>query len=125
MSPPTYTQAGGIPQVMKILLEQGLLHGDALTISGQTIAEVLADIPSTPRADQDVIRQWDNPMYAQGHLSHPQRQSRHRRRSRQNYWRQETRNYWAQLESSESEETCLDAILAGKIKAGDVIVIRY
>ena len=51
-------KAGGIPQVMKLLLEHGLLHGDCVTISGQTIAEVLRDIPATPRKDQDVIRQW-------------------------------------------------------------------
>jgi dihydroxy-acid dehydratase len=117
-------QAGGIPQVMKILLEQGLLHGDALTISGQTVAEVLANIPSTPCADQDVIRQWDNPMYAQGHLAILKGNLA-------------TEGAVAKITGIkkavitgparvfESEETCLDAILAGKIQAGDVIVIRY
>src|SRR5436853_950835 len=60
-------KAGGIPQVMKMLLEHGLLHGDCVTISGQTIAEILKDVPPTPREDQDVIRQWENPLYAQGH----------------------------------------------------------
>jgi dihydroxy-acid dehydratase len=115
--------AGGIPQVMKILLEHGLLHGDALTISGQTIAEVLADIPSTPRSDQDVIRQWDNPMYAQGHLAILKGNLA-------------TEGAVAKITGVknpvitgparvfESEEACLDAILAGKIQAGDVIVIR-
>ena len=62
-------KAGGIPQVMKTLLAAGLLHGDCMTISGQTIAEVLQDIPDVPRADQDVIRPISNPMYAQGHLA--------------------------------------------------------
>ncbi len=116
-------KAGGIPQVMKILLEQGLLHGDALTISGQTIAEVLADIPTTPRADQDVIRQWDNPMYAQGHLAILKGNLA-------------TEGAVAKITGVkepvitgparvfESEETCLNAILAGKIVAGDIIVIR-
>jgi dihydroxy-acid dehydratase len=116
--------AGGIPQVMKILLEHGLLHGDALTISGQTVAEVLADIPSTPRPDQDVIRQWDNPMYAQGHLAILKGNLA-------------TEGAVAKITGVknpvitgparvfESEEACLDAILAGKIQAGDVIVIRY
>jgi dihydroxy-acid dehydratase len=116
-------KAGGIPQVMKILLEQGLLHGDALTISGQTVAEVLTDIPSTPRADQDVIRQWDNPMYAQGHLAILKGNLA-------------TEGAVAKITGVkqpvitgparvfESEETCLDAILAGKIVAGDIIVIR-
>jgi dihydroxy-acid dehydratase len=61
--------AGGIPQVMKILLEHNLLHGDCLTISGQTVSEILKDIPATPGKDQDVIRQWDNPLYEQGHLA--------------------------------------------------------
>lgn len=117
-------RAGGIPQVMKILLEQGLLHGDALTISGQTIAEVLADVPSTPRTDQDVIRQWDNPMYAEGHLAVLKGNLA-------------TEGAVAKITGVkkpvitgparvfESEEACLDAILAGKIQAGDVIVIRY
>src|SRR4028119_1769856 len=66
-------KAGGIPQVMKMLLEQGLLHGDALTITGQTVAEVLADIPAEPRTDQDVIRPWNTPIYAQGHLRSEER----------------------------------------------------
>jgi dihydroxy-acid dehydratase len=62
-------RAGGIPQVMKMLLAHDLLHGDALTITGQTIAEILADVPEAPPKGQDVIRAWDNPMYAQGHLA--------------------------------------------------------
>ncbi|HEY9653880.1 MAG TPA: dihydroxy-acid dehydratase, partial [Crinalium sp.] len=62
-------KAGGIPQVMKMLLAQGLLHGDCLTITGQTVAELLKDISDEPRPDQDVIRPWDKPMYAQGHLA--------------------------------------------------------
>ena len=117
-------KAGGIPQVMKMLLEQGLLHGDALTITGQTIAEVLADIPAEPRTDQDVIRPWNNPLYAQGHLAI----------LRGNL---ATEGSVAKISGVkkplltgparvfESEENCLDAILAGKIQAGDVIVIRY
>ncbi|MEG3847388.1 dihydroxy-acid dehydratase [Microcoleus sp. herbarium19] len=117
-------KAGGIPQVMKMLLEQGLLHGDALTISGKTIAEVLADIPAAPRTDQDVIRPWNNPLYAQGHLAI----------LRGNL---ATEGAVAKITGVkkpiitgparvfESEENCLDAILAGKIQAGDVIVVRY
>ena len=62
-------QAGGIPQVMKILLDGGLLHGDCITITGKTIAEVLKDVPSVPRADQKVIRTLDNALYKQGHLA--------------------------------------------------------
>ncbi|MHB8167065.1 MAG: dihydroxy-acid dehydratase domain-containing protein, partial [Sulfuricella sp.] len=62
-------RAGGIPQVMKILLAHGVLHGDALTITGQTVAEILQDVSAEPRKDQDLIRPWNNPMYAQGHLA--------------------------------------------------------
>jgi dihydroxy-acid dehydratase len=117
-------RAGGIPQVMKILLEQGLLHGDALTISGQTVAEVLAQIPSTPRTDQDVIRQWDNPMYAQGHLAILKGNL-----ATEGAVAKITGIKKAAITGParvfESEETCLAAILAGKIIAGDVIVIRY
>ena len=117
-------QAGGIPQVMKILLEHGLLHGDALTISGQTISEVLADIPSTPRTDQDVIRQWDNPMYAQGHLA-ILKGNLASEGAVAKITGVKTPVITGPARVFESEEDCLDAILAGKIKAGDIIVIRY
>src|SRR5512133_173107 len=60
-------KAGGIPQVMKILLKAGLLHGDCITITGKPVAETLADIPDTPPAGQDVIRPFGEPMYAHGH----------------------------------------------------------
>lgn len=117
-------QAGGIPQVMKMLLDRGLLHGDALTITGQTIAEVLADIPSEPRSNQDVIRPWNHPMYAQGHLAI----------LRGNLATEGAVAKITGIKKAvitgparvfESEENCLDAILAGKIKAGDVIIVRY
>ncbi|MBE9165180.1 MULTISPECIES: dihydroxy-acid dehydratase [Microcoleaceae] len=117
-------KAGGIPQVMKMLLEQGLLHGDALTISGQTIAEVLADIPSEPRTDQDVIRPWNNPMYAEGHLAILKGNL-----ATEGAVAKITGVKKPQITGParvfESEENCLDAILAGKIQAGDVIVVRY
>src|SRR5262249_20116220 len=61
--------AGGVPQVMKGMLAHDRLHGDALNVSGRRIAEVLAEVPSEPRSDQDVIRAWDNPLYRQGHLA--------------------------------------------------------
>src|SRR5256885_10114620 len=62
-------RAGGIPQVMKVLLKAGLLHGDCMTITGRTVAENLADVPDAPRADQQVIRPIGSPMYAPGHLA--------------------------------------------------------
>src|SRR6266567_2106147 len=61
--------AGGVPQVLKMLLEAGLVHGECVTITGRTLAQELKDIPRTPRADQEVIRPWSKPMYAQGHLA--------------------------------------------------------
>ena len=117
-------QAGGVPQVMKMLLDHGLLHGDCLTISGRTIAEILQDIPATPRKDQDVIRQWETPMYAQGHLAILKGNL-------------STEGCVAKITGVknpkitgparvfESEETCMAAILARKIQPGDVVVIRY
>ncbi|MGE5655154.1 MAG: dihydroxy-acid dehydratase [Actinomycetota bacterium] len=117
-------QAGGIPQVMKMLLDRGLLHGDALTITGQTIAEVLADVPSEPRPDQEVIRPWNNPLYAQGHLAILKGNL-----ATEGAVAKITGVKKPQITGParvfESEEACLDAILAGKIQAGDVIVVRY
>ncbi|MGD2183149.1 dihydroxy-acid dehydratase [Lusitaniella coriacea] len=117
-------RAGGIPQVMKILLVNGLLHGDALTVTGQTIAEVLADVPDAPPTNQDVIRPWDNPMYAQGHLAilkgNLATEGAVAKISgvKQSKMKGSARVF-------ESEEDCLDAILAGKIQAGDILVVRY
>jgi len=117
-------KAGGIPQVMKMLLEQGLLHGDAQTITGQTVAEVLADIPAEPRADQDVIRPWNNPLYAQGHLA-ILRGNLATEGAVAKITGVKKPQITGPARVFESEENCLDAILAGKIQAGDVIIIRY
>lgn len=117
-------KAGGIPQVMKMLLVHDLLHGDALTITGKTIAEVLADVPDEPPADQDVIRPWHKPIYSQGHLAI----------LRGNLATEGAVAKITGIKKSqitgparvfESEESCLEAILANQIKPGDVIVIRY
>ncbi len=117
-------RAGGIPQVMKMLLEHGILHGDALTISGETVAEVLANIPAEPRADQDVIRPWERPMYAQGHLA-ILKGNLATEGSVAKITGVKNPKITGPARVFESEEACLDAILAGKITAGDVIVIRY
>lgn len=117
-------RAGGIPQVMKMLLEHGLLHGDCLTISGQTVAEVLRDVPAQPRLDQDVIRQWENPVYAQGHLAilkgnlSPEGAVAKISGVKNPVITGPARVF-------DSEETCMEAILARQIKPGDVVVIRY
>ncbi|WNZ21431.1 dihydroxy-acid dehydratase [Leptolyngbya sp. NK1-12] len=117
-------QAGGIPQVMKMLLAHDLLHGDCITISGKTVAELLQDIPAEPRADQDVIRPWSNPMYPQGHLG-ILRGNLAPDGSVAKLTGVKNRKITGPARVFESEEACLDAILAGKIQAGDVIVIRY
>ena len=117
-------QAGGVPQVMKMLLDHGVLHGDAMTVTGKTVAENLSALPSTPPAAQEVIRPWGKPLYPQGHLAilrgnlaedgavakitgvkHPV--------------------ITGPARVFDGEERCLEAILAGAIRAGDVIIIRY
>lgn len=117
-------RAGGIPQVMKMLLVHDLLHGDALTMTGQTIAEVLADIPEEPSKDQDVIRPWDNPLYPQGHLA-ILRGNLATEGAVAKITGVKKSEITGPARVFESEETCLDAILAGQIQAGDVIVVRY
>ncbi len=117
-------RAGGIPQVMKILLTHGLLHGDALTITGQTIAETLRDVPEEPRADQDVIRPWARPMYPHGHLS-ILRGNLAEEGSVAKTSGVKIPKITGPARVFESEEACMAAILAQKIKAGDVVVIRY
>lgn len=117
-------QAGGIPQVMKILLNQGLLHGDALTITGQTIAELLADIPDAPRADQDVIRPFAQPMYPQGHLG-ILKGNLASEGAVAKLTGIKKRQITGPARVFESEEACLRAILDKQIVAGDVVVVRY
>jgi dihydroxy-acid dehydratase len=117
-------RAGGIPQVMKILLLHGVLHGDARAITGQTIAEVLRDVPSEPRADQDVIHSWSRPVYGEGHLTILRGNlATEGSVAKISGVKQLTISGPARV--FDSEEASLDAILAGKIRAGDVIVIRY
>jgi dihydroxy-acid dehydratase len=117
-------KAGGIPQVMKLLLAQGLLHGDALTISGQTVSEVLQNVPDTPRSDQDVIRAWSDPVYAQGHLA-ILKGNLATEGAVAKITGVKTPSLTGPARVFESEESCLKTILSGGIKPGDVIVIRY
>jgi dihydroxy-acid dehydratase len=117
-------QAGGIPQVMKMLLVHGLLHGDALTISGETIEEVLKEIPENPPLNQDVIRQWDNPLYKEGHLA-ILKGNLAQEGSVAKISGVKKPIITGPARVFESEEECLDAILAGKIKSGDVVIVRY
>ncbi|MBL1199730.1 MAG: dihydroxy-acid dehydratase [Nostoc sp. GBBB01] len=117
-------QAGGIPQVMKMLLVHGLLHGDCITITGKTIAEILADVPNEPPSNQDVIRPWNHPVYPQGHLA-VLKGNLATEGAVAKITGVKNPSITGSARVFDSEEECLDAILAGKIKAGDVIVIRY
>jgi len=119
-----FHRAGGVPQVLKMLLRQGLLHGDCLTITGRTLAEELKNVPDTPRAGQDVIRPWSNPLYRHGHLAI----------LKGNLAPEGCVAKITGLKSPkitgparvfDSEAACMKAIMAKKIKAGDVVVIRY
>ena len=117
-------QAGGVPQVMKILLEHGALHGDALTITGETVAELLRDVAPEPRKDQEVIRPWNRPLYPQGHLA-ILRGNLATEGAVAKITGVRTPRMTGPARVFDSEESCLQAVLDGKIRAGDVIVIRY
>jgi len=119
-----FHQAGGVPQVLKILLDAGLIHGDCITITGKTIAEELVNVPSQPRADQDVIRPISKPIYAQGHLAI----------LRGNLAPKGCVAKISGLKNPvitgparvfNSEDEAMAAILADQIKHGDVLIIRY
>ena len=119
-----FHRAGGVPVVLKMLLDYGLLHGDCMTITGRTIGEELAALNPVRRSDQDVIRAWDNPMYEQGHLAI----------LKGNLAPEGCVAKITGLKNPvitgparvfDSEPQCMDAIMAGKVKAGDVVVIRY
>jgi dihydroxy-acid dehydratase len=117
-------KAGGIPSVMKILLANGVLHGDALTITGETIEQVLANVPETLAASQDVIRPWDDPVYAEGHLA-ILRGNLASEGAVAKVSGVKNRVVTGPARVFDSEEACLRAILGGLIRPGDVVVIRY
>jgi len=119
-----FHRAGGVPQVLKVLLANGVLHGDCMTIHGRTMAEMLKDVPAEPRQDQDVIRPWSKPVYKQGHLAilkgnlSPEGCVAKITGLKNPVIAGPARVF-------DSEPLCMQAILARKIKPGDVIVIRY
>jgi dihydroxy-acid dehydratase len=117
-------RAGGVPQVMKILLTHDRLHGDALTITGETIAGVLAKVPEEPRSDQDVIRSWTNPLYPQGHLA-ILKGNLASEGAVAKITGVKTPKITGPARVFDSEDGCQQAILNGQIKPGDVVVIRY
>ena len=117
-------RAGGIPQVMKMLLTHGVLHGDALSITGRTIAEVLEDVPDSPRRDQEVIRPWERPLYSQGHLA-ILRGNLAPDGGVAKITGVKALKMTGPARVFDSEEACLEAILKGRVQRGEVVVIRY
>jgi dihydroxy-acid dehydratase len=119
-----FHRVGGIPQVMKMLLNAGLLHGDCMTITGKTIAEVLKDVPDQPPAGQDIIHPIDKPMYAQGHLAilkgnlSPEGCVAKITGLKNPVMTGPARVF-------DSEDDAMQAIMARQIQHGDVVVIRY
>jgi dihydroxy-acid dehydratase len=119
-----FHRAGGVPQVLKILLDNDRIDGDCITITGRTLAEELANVPSQPRSDQEVIRPWSDSLYKRGHLSILKGNlSTEGCVAKTSGIKQP--KFTGPARVFDSEENCLKAILAKKIKAGDVIVIRY
>jgi dihydroxy-acid dehydratase len=119
-----FNAAGGVPQVLRMLLDAGLLNADCMTITGRTIGDELQSVPARPRADQDVIRPIDKPLYAQGHLAI----------LRGNLAPEGCVAKITGLKNPaitgparvfDSEPACMEAIMARTIRAGDVVVIRY
>ncbi|KWC78328.1 dihydroxy-acid dehydratase [Burkholderia cepacia] len=117
-------RAGGIPQVLKILLDAGLLHGDCMTITGRTIADELKDVPTVPRADQDVIFPIDRALYKEGHLAI----------LKGNLAEDGAVAKITGLKNPvitgparvfDDEQSAMDAILGDRIQAGDILVLRY
>jgi len=119
-----FHNAGGVPQVLKMLLVHGLLDGDCMTITGRTIAEELVGIPDAPRKDQDVIRPWDAPLYPQGHLA-ILRGNLAPEGCVAKITGLKNPSITGPARVFDSEPEVMDAIMAKNIKAGDVIVIRY
>ena len=117
-------RAGGVPQVLKILLANGALHGHCMTITGQTMAEALANIPEQPRPDQDVIRPWSDPMYRQGHLA-ILRGNLAREGCVAKITGLKNPSMTGPARVFDSEDAAMAAILGDRIRPGDILVIRY
>ena len=119
-----FRDAGGVPQVLKMLLGHGLLHGDCLTVTGRTIGEELERVPPEPRRDQEVIRPWSNPMYAQGHLA-ILKGNLAPEGCVAKITGLKNPSITGPARVFDSEPQCMEAIMAKQIRAGDVVVIRY
>jgi dihydroxy-acid dehydratase len=119
-----FHRAGGVPQVLKILLEHDRIDGDCITITGRSMAEELSDVPPEPSSDQEVIRPWSKPLYTRGHLSILKGNLSPEGCVAKTSGIKEPK-FTGPARVFDSEQDCMKAILARRIKAGDVIVIRY
>jgi dihydroxy-acid dehydratase len=119
-----FHRAGGVPQVLAMLLHAGLLHGDCMTVTGRTMADELARIPATPRRDQDVIRPMSEPMYAEGHLA-ILRGNLATEGCVAKITGLQNPSITGPARVFDSEHASMEAIMARRVKAGDVVVIRY
>jgi dihydroxy-acid dehydratase len=117
-------EVGGIPQVMKMLLEHGLLHDDCITVTGKTLGEVLRKVPARPPRNQDVIRQWENPMYPHGHLA-ILKGNLAPEGAVAKITGLKRPKITGPARVFDSEEAAMAAILRKDIRSGDVVVIRY
>ncbi|MCT6838927.1 MAG: dihydroxy-acid dehydratase, partial [Bifidobacteriales bacterium] len=117
-------QVGGIPQVLKILLNAGLLHGDCLTITGRTIAEELAHVPDAPPVDQNIIRPIDKALYKEGHLA-ILRGNLAMGGAVAKITGLKNPVIQGPARVFNDEQSAMDAILSDKIRPGDVLVLRY
>jgi dihydroxy-acid dehydratase len=119
-----FHRAGGVPQVLKVLLANGVLHGECTTIHGRTMAQMLLDVPAEPRADQEVIRPWSRPLYPQGHLA-ILRGNLAPEGCVAKITGLKNPTITGPARVFDSENACMKAIMAKRIKPGDVVVIRY
>ena len=117
-------KVGGVPQVMKMLLDHDLLHDDCLTITGKRIGQLLRSVPKRPPSDQDVIRQWEDPMYPHGHLAILKGNLAPEGAVAKITGLKQPR-ITGPARVFDSEEDAMAAILGKRIRSGDVIIIRY
>jgi len=119
-----FHNAGGVPVVLKMLLDHGLLHGDCMTITGRTMAEELEALNPVRRDDQEVIRAWPDPMYKQGHLA-ILKGNLAPEGCVAKITGLKNPKITGPARVFDSENECMEAIVARKVQAGDVVVIRY
>ncbi|MBK8018618.1 MAG: dihydroxy-acid dehydratase [Betaproteobacteria bacterium] len=119
-----FNRAGGVPVVLKMLLDHGLLHGDCMTITGRTIGEELAALNPVRREDQDLIRPWSDPMYKQGHLA-ILKGNLAPEGCVAKITGLKNPKITGPAKVFNSENETMEAIVSGKVKAGDIVVIRY